>query len=185
MILAFFIVFILLSAPELSIKSMLNDYSEYQNSNYNLSMIYPSNREIQVHEDSDINSTYQKNLSLDNTSNIFEINFIPEQNISLFQYTMYDINSYIDKYAANLFSSFSIQNFTNDINKFNVTSYCVEYFVIISSDKTHSPKSIMDCIVGDGSNNVKLKLHYIQTGYKINPENKQVIDSIVKSIAYR
>lgn len=165
--------------------TMSEGVSMYSNPTYNFSLRYPSDWKIQFIDPNNTKSTIQDAVSLDRDSNMLKIASIPSQNVSLSQYVLFIINKNINYYAVNLFSSFSLQNFTDSITVDDNPKYCLDYFVIFSNDERQTPNSILNCYILNNINDNILEFHFVQTGYGIDPINRLTINNIIKSIEFR
>lgn len=164
---------------------MSAEVSMYSNPTYNFSLRYPSDWKIQFIDHTNTSSIIQDAVSLDRESNTLKIASIPSQNVSLSQYVLFTINKNINYYAVNLFTSFSLQNFTDSIIVNGTPTYCLDYFVIFSNDERQTPNSILNCYILNNINDNILELHFVETGYGIDPTNRLTINNIIKSIEFR
>lgn len=183
---SFLIVSTLLLVSAFFVNPILGEESFiFNNLSHHFSLMYPSSWNLQFNDDDNISSTFQKTITPGVDPIILEINSISQQNVSLFKYVLFAINKNIDKYAVDLYSSFSIQNLTHSEQASNNPVYCVEYFVIMSNNEKQTPNSISDCYIRNNINNDILELHFVQTGYGIDPKNKLNFNKVLESITFK
>jgi hypothetical protein len=120
------------------------------------------------------------NKSKDNYTS-FQIRTMNSYNVSLQAHVFRNIHYYIDKYAIGDFLLFTIHNFTDNAIIDEIPAYKLEYNVIMN-DKFQTPVSILEYFVV--YNNNLFKIQFSQGGFGINSLNKNVIDSIIRSIEF-
>jgi hypothetical protein len=146
---------------------------------YNLT--YPSDWKLHYDNNYDIILLPIDNNSKDSYT-YFQIRSTLPYNISLKDHVFRNINYYIDRYAIGDFILFSINNLIDNITIDELPAYKLEYDVIMN-DKFQTPVSILEYFIVRNDDLFKIK--FSQGGYGINSLNKNILDSIIRSIEFK